>query len=140
MTPFRPLVLTWIALLLLLAAGLATGCPDLVLYPLFPALVLHLAVGRGAVARGFAWRPALFLGEISYALYLLHIFLLHPLDVTRALARRVLLPVPADAVAVLAAFAVLIAAAAACHRWVEQPARDAIRRLARTRRPARAPV
>jgi peptidoglycan/LPS O-acetylase OafA/YrhL len=106
-----------------LAAGLAIGAPDLILYAAFPALVLCLACNQLAVGGIFATRLAVWLGEISYALYLLHIFLLHPLDQARA-ALGLLLPPPAAGIAAaLALLAFALAAAEVAHRLVERPAR-----------------
>jgi peptidoglycan/LPS O-acetylase OafA/YrhL len=104
-----------------LASCIAAGAPDLAIYPFFPGLVLALACRP---QRSLWSLPALvWLGEISYALYLLHIFLLHPLDVTRAGARTVLPPGLADVVAPCAVFALLLAASDLCFRRIERPGR-----------------
>jgi peptidoglycan/LPS O-acetylase OafA/YrhL len=106
---------------------LAIGAPDLALYPVFPALVLCLATARGSTV--FAHPRLVWLGEISYALYLLHIFLLHPLDVARAGARLALPPNWADMVATAGIFAVLLAGSDIAYRRVEKPGRALIMRL-----------
>jgi peptidoglycan/LPS O-acetylase OafA/YrhL len=106
-----------------LAAGLFLDAPDLLMYTGFPAMVLCLACAREGPVSLFAARPAVWLGEISYALYLLHIFLLHPLDQARA-AFALLLPTPAsDIAASLGILALALAAAEIAHRLVERPAR-----------------
>jgi peptidoglycan/LPS O-acetylase OafA/YrhL len=110
--------------LLLLAA--ATGLPDLAIYPLLPALVLSLACGSRRIV--LTATPLIWLGEISYALYLLHIFALHPLDLTRAGARLILPVWCADAVAPVAIFAVLLAASHLAYRGIEIPGRALILR------------
>ena len=103
---------------------LLTNAPDLVIYPLFPALVLCLACGAGnGLERALRARFAVWLGEISYAMYLLHIFLLHPLDVTRAAARLALTPWIADIAAPAAIFVVLLIASHCAWRWIEMPGR-----------------
>jgi peptidoglycan/LPS O-acetylase OafA/YrhL len=115
------------AVLLAGACLLAAGAPDLALYPIFPALVLCLATSRDRCV--FAHPLMVWLGEISYALYLLHIFLLHPLDVARAGARLILPPFWADILAPSCLFALLLAAAHAAYRHVEKPGRALIMRL-----------
>jgi peptidoglycan/LPS O-acetylase OafA/YrhL len=115
------------AILLVLVAMLAIGGPDLAIYPLFPLLVLSLACTTGPTL--FATPALVWLGDISYALYLLHIFLLHPLDVTRAQSRLMLPYWAADIVAPAAIFAVLLAAAHLTHRAIERPGRRLMLRL-----------
>ncbi len=121
-------------------AGIAAGVPDAVIYPAFPPLVLCLACGRNIVSSLFAAGAVVWLGEISYSLYLLHIFLLHPLDVTRAEARLALPPETADALTCIAMFALLLAASALAYRLIERPGRTVLLRgahaLGRFRRPA----
>lgn len=60
------------AVLALLAGGMAWSVDDLVLYPLFPALVLSLYVNRRWLARIAGARPLHWLGVLSYAIYLVH--------------------------------------------------------------------
>jgi peptidoglycan/LPS O-acetylase OafA/YrhL len=112
--------------LILLALCIATGASDLTIYPLFPLLVLSLACLRARTV--FQSPVLLWLGEISYALYLLHIFMLHPLDVTRACARLALPVWAADIAAPALIFAVLLAASHASYRLLENPGRAAIMR------------
>ena len=130
----RPAVAHWAgkwwssaAVLLVLAGLLGAGAPDLAIYPVFPVLVLCLACTRST--NMFAARPLVWLGEISYALYLLHIFLLHPLDVTRAAARDVLPAGQADVVAPVLMFGLLLAASHLAYRHIEKPGRALILRL-----------
>jgi len=118
------------AILATLAALLAADAPDLAIYPLFPALVLCLACGGGRPGRAFAAAPVVWLGDISYATYLLHIFLLHPLDVTRA-ATRLAVPLgAADLLAPAAMFAMLLGAAHLAWRHIEMPGRRFMMTLA----------
>src|SRR6185369_11336184 len=49
---------------------------DIVFIALFAPLLLSLALARGPFARICAWRPVVFLGEISYSLYLVHFVVL----------------------------------------------------------------
>ncbi|MEQ6898953.1 acyltransferase [Microbacterium sp. KR10-403] len=83
-------------------------------------VVLHCATGRGPLVTALSWRPVVFVGVISYALYLWHYPVL-------MLLRRV---VPADAwVVALIGAAVSLALAATTRRYVERPALAWRRRL-----------
>jgi peptidoglycan/LPS O-acetylase OafA/YrhL len=129
--PFRA------GVLLALTVLVATGAPDLAIYPILPLLVLTLACTTGPTL--FATPALVWLGDISYALYLLHIFLLHPLDVTRAQARLVLPDWAADAAAPALIAAILLAAAHLAHHVIERPGRRLMMRLAdRQTRPRQA--
>lgn len=110
---------------------LIVNAPDPIVYAVFPPLVLYLACGRTGVAAALGWRTTVWLGEISYSLYLLHIFLLHPLDQARAMLRMFFLPPAADALAALAVFAFLLAAADASYRLIERPGRRMLARAVR---------
>jgi peptidoglycan/LPS O-acetylase OafA/YrhL len=103
--------------------------------PLALALILALASGPSRVSRLLSHRTVLFLGEASYSLYLLHII---PLTALHFLTDA---PDPGVGVAWWTAWhrtrsAVLIAlglipltvlASVACYRWIEAPARRALR-------------
>lgn len=70
----------WAEGLGLVAAGiaiiaLADGRVSLLLPPMFLAMVLGFAGEGGAVGRLLRCRPLLFLGSISYAIYMVHIFI-----------------------------------------------------------------
>jgi len=93
-------------------------------------VVLHCTTARGPIVAALSWRPVVYLGVTSYALYLWHYPVL-------MLLRRV---IPADAwvIAALGA-AVSVALAAATHGFVEKPALAWRRRyLGRPAGPARA--
>jgi peptidoglycan/LPS O-acetylase OafA/YrhL len=120
--PFRA------ATLLALAVLVALDAPDLAIYPILPLLVLSLACTTRRTL--FATPALVWLGDISYALYLLHIFLLHPLDVTRAQTRLVLPNWAADLAAPAIIAALLLAAAHLAYQYIERPGRRWMMRLA----------
>ena len=111
------LVLLSLALLLVVEAS------DLAVYLLFPPLVLCLACSAGQPAAAFAWPPVVWLGELSYSLYLLHIFVLHPLDQLRAGTQLFLPPGPADALTAALVLVFLLAASDVSYRCLERPGR-----------------
>lgn len=80
---------------------------------LFALLIATLARPRGAIGCVLAVRPLVFLGEISFAIYLLHQVLL------KFLAGWL----PRDAVTPVMVFAALVILAAGAHVAVEKPAR-----------------
>ena len=113
-----------------LLAALLWRAPDLAVYPLLCALVLCAACGQAGLCARLAMPGILRMGEVSYAVYLLHIFLLHPLDQLRAAARLMLPEAIADGLAAGLTAAFLLAAANLTHDLVEQPARTWLTGLA----------
>ena len=73
------------AVLLLLAVLLHLGAPDLAIIPLFPLLILAAVRNTGRFSPLLNSPPLVWLGDISYSLYLLHWFVLF---VTTEIARR----------------------------------------------------
>ena len=73
------------AVLLLLAVLLHLGAPDLAIIPLFPLLILAAVRNTGRFSPLLNSAPPVWLGDISYSLYLLHWFVLF---VTTEIARR----------------------------------------------------
>ncbi len=103
---------------------------QIVLDPLFALLVYSLAFGRGPLAALFSWPAVVLLGEASYALYLLQ------WPVHSWLARLYGTPpmhaVPPGArpfVFFIVYLCVAIVLALLAYRFVERPARGALRRL-----------
>ena len=113
-------------LLLLLAGLLAVQASDLAVYALFPPLVLCLACGTRGPVWLFASASVVWLGEVSYSTYLLHIFLLHPLDQVRASARLFLPSASADLLAATLILIFLLAASHVTYQLIERPGRRAL--------------
>ncbi|MGH7043939.1 MAG: hypothetical protein ACREFY_17680, partial [Acetobacteraceae bacterium] len=122
------------AMALALSAGLIgllmLGVSDLAVVALFPPLVLALAVGSGPVQRACASAPIFFLGELSYAIYLLHTRFMRFRDVLDAK----LTPFAhgaAPVIASLVVYALLLLTAWIAFRALEQPARAWLRKAER---------
>lgn len=111
--------------------------------PLFGLLILCLAQNTGQVGRAMATRPMVFLGEISYAVYLAQILLLDSVHLGWRLATgHELEDAGFSALQSLGVIALMMAAllpiSILLHRAVEVPARGWLRRagLPRPPRPA----
>jgi len=77
----------------------------------FALLIIAVAGGRGAIGRALCWRPLVYLGEISVAVFMLHWILM------KVFANYGLLgsgPV--------VYWAALLSLAALAHTWIERPA------------------
>ena len=75
--------------LLLLGALLHVAAPDLGIIALFPLLILTAVLNKGQFARLLNSAPLVWLGTISYSLYLLHWFVLFvTIEVARLLPGR----------------------------------------------------
>ncbi|WP_064577169.1 acyltransferase family protein [Cupriavidus gilardii] len=91
-------------------------------YWAFGMLLVVLYAQRGALTRLLSWRPLVYLGEISFALYLLHQLVLrwmfaHYRDFIEA----------NWLISYGAYWAISIIGATAIYHWVEQPSRPALR-------------
>ncbi len=99
---------------------------DIGIVALLPPFIVSLAVGRGPVQALLGWRPVFVVGELSYAIYLLHPRLArmsHPLA-------AVLTPSLGTDLAWRISFVVMLfAGACLAHVLVERPCRRAVRRL-----------
>ena len=127
------------AVLLLLAVLLHLGAPDLAIIPLFPLLILAAVRNTGRFSPLLNSPPLVWLGDISYSLYLLHWFVLF---VTTEIARR--LPsldfanlTLASSLALIAVLiAVSLALATLSFRFVEVTGRRWLRQRLDVGRPA----
>lgn len=84
--------------------------------PFFAALLCVFASNRGFVSKALGWHPLMALGEISFALYMVH----QPIQWFVAAN----LPVLGSFGMLLVSIAATLAAAAAAHYWIEKPAQS----------------
>lgn len=91
--------------------------------PIFPMVIIVLGLGRGLLSRLLASRPAIFLGEISYSVYLVHV------SVYVFYARHFMPSESAPGPIGLAiCIVVSLGIATLIWRFIETPARRAVRR------------
>jgi len=117
------------ASLALLFAGLAAGFYDLLVFSLFPLVVLALFLNRGYVGRVVGCQLLHWLGTISYSIYLIHPYLVEP---KKVLAARLLVYVPdvaSDVSASIIAYGTLFLVSALAYRCIEVPGRHVVMRL-----------
>jgi peptidoglycan/LPS O-acetylase OafA/YrhL len=100
----------------------------------FPLLIVVMALRRGLVSRLLSVRAMVLLGEISYALYLVHYAVMLGFVYGRPYAPRV-----PDAAAYGLFWLVILLASWALWRWVEWPARIHVRAWWRRREPELSP-
>lgn len=116
-----------VAVFLLFLSGLWYGMPDLTMYPLLPLIVLVAYANRGLPTRLLACPPVHWLGECSYAIYLLHGEVLH----VSGRLLHVLAGSSTQGIGrVIAAMFIgifVLSLAGAAHRWIEVPARRVLR-------------
>lgn len=97
---------------------------SVLMLPLLAVAILLLAEQRGAIAQVLAWRGCVWLGEISYAVYILHA----PIWSWLAWAgQHWFHRTPATLAFFPIYVAIVLAAAAISYRFVERPGRRAIR-------------
>ena len=122
----------WLALLFLVLWVLP-GTPDLLLYACLPFIILCLALNSGWFAAFFGSKPVWLLGEWSYSIYLVHIFVIHGRLKTFVHLTPYMPPPLADVLSALVFYGLTITASAACFSLVEVPARRyLVARIARS--------
>jgi peptidoglycan/LPS O-acetylase OafA/YrhL len=129
-----------LAALILFLLGASTNLSDFVLAGLLALIVFGAATADGALARLLGNRPVVWLGEISYSLYMVHLPLL---IVCRWLADRLGFlewHQAAKVLAFLAADALVIGVAAILFNAVERPARTRFRNVMGVLRASPEPV
>lgn len=95
--------------------------------PLLAGILLGLAYGRGAVARFLSTRVMLYLGRVSYSIYMVHMFCIHALNTGCRIK-----PAPATALyttlLVLGYLTAVLSMASVFYFCVEEPGRRLLRR------------
>ncbi|GFE73920.1 acyltransferase [Novosphingobium sp. TCA1] len=125
--------------LLLVMATMAQALSDFPAYLALIALIVAIAQDRGVLRYIFASPPLMFLGKVSFGIYLLHFQAIGTVDRLEGEAHMLGLGVEAsDWIASLAVSAMVTALAWMLHRIFESPLRRMIRRI--EKRPASGPL
>ncbi len=114
----------WVAWITLAALIILLPAPntDVLLILTIPLLLLLLATRKTLSTRLLALRPFVFLGRISYAIYLLHWAFLPAIRVDRPLAAW-MSPAAAHLLALCVTYAALVGAATLLYHRIEKPGR-----------------
>jgi len=126
--------------LAIILAVLLLGLNDVIAIPGFVLLIASTWPDRGWLARPLAWPTLVWLGEISYSVYLVHVVLLPSWSAVMGglLGKLGVGPVPARTIIMAGGLVMVLAVATFTWRFVELPARKAILRCYGARQ-ARAP-
>ena len=111
------------AIMALLVVGLVVGAHDLLIYPLFAALVLGLYANRGRCGQAVGCRFLYWLGTVSYSLYLLHPFVILPRRSMDAALQAWMPQSWSYVITSFAIYALLFAVSDLSYRLIEQPGR-----------------
>jgi peptidoglycan/LPS O-acetylase OafA/YrhL len=126
-----------LALLAALLLTLHAKGPDLLVIVLFAALLIAVVSNRGRVGAWLNSSPLVWLGEISYALYLVHGFVQHATSEVLTLGLHIHDRHDLSGNSSLGVLAIMCAAslllAVACYRWIEKPAQRYLRGALTTR-------
>ncbi|MFW2830110.1 acyltransferase family protein [Sphingomonas sp. ID0503] len=113
-----------LAALALLLLTLALGWNDVAAVPAFAVLVGATWTDRGVLARALVGRVSLFLGKISYSIYLTHLVVLYVFSWRRIDSLAAINPPLIRTLYLIGAFGVVILVSTLTFRYVEVPARQ----------------
>jgi peptidoglycan/LPS O-acetylase OafA/YrhL len=144
--PGTPAELAAIAALLLFVAGAGGGALSVLAPFVFAAVVLVFAFGAGAASRLLASRPLVWIGTVSYSIYMVHYFVAARMVDVVVAAQSLGVPLRAylgvekwaGDLAMLLYLAIVIALAGLTYRLIEAPSRTRFRQLAAHTAPRRA--
>lgn len=118
-------------LLVLVLLTLHFKGPDLLVIVLFAALLMAVVSNRSRIGAWLNCSPLIWLGEVSYALYLIHGLVEHTTSeiLTKALhiQDRHTLSMGSSFGMMMLMLSVSLLLAAACYRWIEKPAQRYLR-------------
>jgi peptidoglycan/LPS O-acetylase OafA/YrhL len=109
--------------------GPSFGVPDFALIALLAVFLAALAMSSGVTTRLFSLAPVVWLGEISYSLYMVHFPVLRALGIVFKPERLAAMGPTAAIAAYAFGIAVCIAVAAALYYAVERPLRVRLRNV-----------
>ena len=113
----------FVSAIVILVVFIWTMAPDLLIVASFVALIVLGAAITGSLAAAVTWHPLIYLGEISYSLYLVHAFVLSVLYNAFKVPRISAFVLFRDWLVIIVA----LVAASALYHLVEKPARKFIR-------------
>ncbi len=124
-----PALLQGIIMISVISAYIVDAMPVLYI-PLWILLIASLTHEDTLVARALAWKPLVQLGEMSYSLYMVHVFVIWPLAIA-----KIATPDPFNAFISWPPFVILLALLGATYlisiftyRYIENPGRAFIRK------------
>lgn len=115
------------AALLAFLIGPSFGVPDFALIALLAVFIGALAMSNGVTARLFSLAPMVWLGEISYSLYMVHFPVLRALGIVLRPERLAVMSPLAMIAAYAFAVGICVAVAAVLYYLVERPLRVRLR-------------
>jgi len=110
--------------------GAGFGMPDFALIALLAIFIAALATSDGLASKLFSTSPMVWLGEVSYSLYMIHFPVLRTLNIIFRPERLHAMGVAAAVVAYVLSIAVCVIAAAALYYLIERPLRVRLRNAA----------